>query len=374
VIAWLVVVAVQVFNPGNGTLFHSIASVRPHVEWVPLFFLGYITMRSKARLRQFLLLLLVVATINGIVGLIQFKQSPEQLSSWGPGYEKAISGTGTVSARGFADDSGTERTRPFALGGDMGFGGIVGMIAVPALLALVALSGRRGVRMAATLLGVGVVLAIVTSQARVAIIGSIIALFAYAVLTVTSRAGLRTVFAIAATAAVAYGSISVLTADSSQGSFDRYSSIDSPGKALSTAFNYRSDTATRIPQYATSSPLGAGIGSAGPAGSLGGQPAHKGLDAESEPTYLLIELGIPGLAVMLSLNLALLYVSFTRIRRIGDRELRILLTGVAAPLLALFSTWWVGITTATVPSAPYLWFAAGVLAFWLLRGHEDTLL
>jgi hypothetical protein len=369
VIAWVVVVAVQIFNPNAGTLSHSLASVRPHVEWVPLFFLGYFTIRSKARLRNFLLLLLVVAAANGIMGLIQFNLTPDQLAGWGPGYQRVIGGTGDVSARRFVDEEGTSRTRPFGLGGDMGFAGIVGMIAVPAALALLTLSRRRGVRPAAVLLSIGVVLAVATSQARVAVLGAVIALFAFAALTVTSRAGLRTVLAIGVTVAVAYGSITVLASDSQQGSFDRYSSISNPGEALSTAFNYRRETFAKVPTYARDFPLGAGIGSAGPAASVGGPPVHRPLNAESEPTYLLIELGVPGLAVMLGLNLALFYLSITRIRRIPDRELRILLTGIAAPLFAVFSTWWVGVGTATVPGAPYLWFAAGVLAFWLLEGR-----
>jgi hypothetical protein len=75
---------------------------------------------------------------------------------------------------------------------------------------------------------------------------------------------------------------------------------------------------------------------------------------------------------MLGLNLTLFYLSITRIRKIDDRETRILLTAIAAPLFAIFATWFVGISTATTPNAPYLWFAAGVLSFWLLgRGREE---
>src|SRR5262249_38866063 len=129
VIAWVVVVLVQVANPHDGTLLHSVASVRPHAEWVPLFFLGYLALRSKRRIRAFLMLLLAVATVNGIVGLVQVNLTPSQLAGWGPGYQKAINGEGSLSARGFADENGTERNRPFGLGGDIGFGGAVGVLA-----------------------------------------------------------------------------------------------------------------------------------------------------------------------------------------------------------------------------------------------------
>ncbi|HXR31574.1 MAG TPA: O-antigen ligase family protein [Solirubrobacterales bacterium] len=366
VIAWLVVVAIQVANPSNGTLYHSLAAIRPQAEWVPLFFIAYFVMRSKQRLRGFLLLLVFVAAVNGAVSLVQSNLTPDELAAWGPGYEAAIIGEGenSVSARGFADSSGEERNRPFALGGDSGFGGALGLIAVPAALGLLALSRRRGVRLLTILLSLGVVLAVATSASRTAVIGAVVAVFAFAALTVTSRAGLRTVFAVGLAATIAYASIGLLTSGVDQGAFDRYESISSPGEAVNTALDYRQETIARIPKYIVKYPLGSGFGRNGPAASLPGGPG-PGLDSESEPTFLLIETGIPGLVVMFGFHLMLFYLAVTRIRRIRDREARILLTAVAAPLFALFVTWFVGVSTATTPGAPYLWFSAGVISFWL---------
>jgi hypothetical protein len=366
VLAWLLVVGVQIFNPENGTLGHSIAAVRPHIEWVPLFFFGYYVMQSQARLRGFLLLLLLAAACNGVVGLIQLNLEPDQLAGWGPGYEQALSDEGNVSKRTFADDEGNERTRPFALGGDFGFGGTIGIVALPAALALLALARRRRVRFLTLALAAGPVLGIATSQARTAVIGGVIAVFAYAGLTITSRGGLRTLAGIAVALVIGYGTISLLSSGSEEGTFDRYQSINSPGKALSTAFNYRKDTLSKVPDYIRDIPLGAGIGSKGPAASVAGGGTGAKYDGESEPTFLLIELGIPGLLVMLGFMLALFSLSIKRIRKIEDRETRILLTAVAAPLFAIFSTWFVGVTTATTPNAPYLWFAAGILSYWLI--------
>jgi hypothetical protein len=368
VIAWIAVVAVQIFNPSNGTMVHSIVSVRPHVEWVPLFFLGYAVMRTKRRLQAFLLLLLAVAAVNGIVGLVQFNLSPEQLAAWGPGYEEKIMGSGDVAGRGFVDSEGTVRTRPFGLGSDMGFAGVLGLIAVPAALALLALPRAYGVRAMSIVLGIGCVLAVATSQARVAVIGAVIAAFAFAFLVATSRTGRRTLVALGVGCLLVYGTLSILAADTESGSFDRYSDISNPGQAVKTAYDYRKDTIALIPEYAIDFPLGAGLGSKGPAASLGGQgDRSEGLNAESQPTFLLIELGVPGLLVLLGFFLRLLSLSFTGIRRLGDRELKLLLTGVAAPLFALLATWIVGIGSATTPSSPYFWFAAGILAYWLGR-------
>jgi hypothetical protein len=366
VVAWIAVVAVQLANPGNGTLLHSLAAVRPHAEWVPLFFLGYVAIRSKKRLRGFLVLLVVVAAANGVVGLVQQNLTPDQLSGWGPGYEQALKGEGSVSARTYGDEEGVERNRPFALGGDIGFGGAVGYLAVPAARALLGLALPPGMRLLVCALSVGVVLAILTSAARVHVVAGVVAVLAFAALTATSRGGKRVIVGTAVGLLLGWAAVSVLLSNSESGSFERFNSISSPSQAVSTAYDYRSGVLALVPDYMANIPFGAGIGTSGPAGSFGGGDGAKGLNGESEPTFLLIELGIPGLLVMAGFNLALLYLSVTRIRRIPDRETRVLLTAVAAPLFALAVTWFAGISTATVPGAPYLWFAAGVLSYWLL--------
>jgi hypothetical protein len=367
VAVWVVVVLIQVFNPNAGTLYHSLASLRQHIEWVPLFFLGYLVMRTRTRIRRFLLLLVAIAALNGVVGLVQFNLTPEQLANWGPGYAKAINGEGDVAGRTFQDSEGNERPRPFGLGGDSSFGGLIALIATGGAIALLSLSRRGGIRALTIVLAGWVAIAIATSDARVAVLGSIIGVLAFAGMTVTSRAGMRTVLGIAGVVLVTGIAISALSSSSSNGSFDRYTTISNPVKAVGTAFSYKQDSWELVPTYASRYPLGAGIGSGGPAAAFpGASPVHGHLNAEIEPTFLLIEVGIPGLIVIAGFELALLALCVRRIRRIADRELRILLTGLAAPLFALLSTWIVGVSTATTPAAPYLWLTAGALSYWLL--------
>ena len=62
---------------------------------VPLFFVGYAFLKTRARLRAFFLILLVIATANGIVGMVQLNLTPAQLASWGPGYAFRINGNGS---------------------------------------------------------------------------------------------------------------------------------------------------------------------------------------------------------------------------------------------------------------------------------------
>ncbi|HKZ14498.1 MAG TPA: hypothetical protein VJL81_11710 [Solirubrobacterales bacterium] len=366
VIAWVIVVVVQIANPHNGTLLHSVASVRPHAEWVPLFFLGYLVMRSKKRLRTFLLLLLVIATANGIVGLIQLNLTPSQLSSWGPGYAKALKGESTVSQRSFVDEEGEEKNRPFALGSDVGFGGAVGVLAVPALLAFLSLPMSPLARLGLAGMAVGVVLAVLTSEARIHVVTAVLAVLAFGALTLTSRAGGKTLLGIAVGLTIAVAAIAFVVTQTGESSFSRYESIASPQQAVVTAYEYRGAVIAEVPNYVADIPFGAGLGSRGPGGSFGGGSSNT-LNAESEPTYLLIELGIPGLAVMLGFNLVLFYLSLTKIRLVDDRETRIMLAAVAAPLFAVFAGWFAGVATATTPGAPYLWFVGGIFAFWLVE-------
>jgi hypothetical protein len=91
VIAFTAVVAVQVFNPGDVSMAHSVASMRPHLEFVPLFFLGYSVMNTRRRLRGFLLLVLVIGAANGVVGVVQFGMSPAQLASSSTAAAKPVS-------------------------------------------------------------------------------------------------------------------------------------------------------------------------------------------------------------------------------------------------------------------------------------------
>jgi glycosyltransferase involved in cell wall biosynthesis len=367
VLGFTAAVLVQLFNPANGLTFGALASVRPHLEWVPLFFFGFVVVRSKRRLRGFLLLVLIVAAANGVASYIQFDLTPEELARWGPGYEERIMGTGDVGGRVFLDDTGTLRTRPFALGADSGFGGVIGAIAVPAAIALLLVRRRVVTGFVVAVLSVGAVVAVATSQARVAIVAAVIAAIGFFVLASAARRILPTLVGLVLALAVTGLALSLLAGDGERSIFRDYQSV-SPARVVETTANYRRDNLALIPQYVRDFPFGAGLGGGGPAAgyllSTGATPVAQ-IDAETELTYLLAELGIAGALLMTGFNLALFALALVRTRRLPDPESRLLVAAVVAPLFALFATWVVGVATASTPSAPYFWFAAGVVAYWL---------
>ena len=106
IVVWVIICFAEVLNPVVPSMTHALAGVRQHVEFVPLFFLGYAVMRSERRLMGLLILLIVVAAANGIVALLQSQLSLAQLASWGPGFARLVYGTSVVTARTFYDATG----------------------------------------------------------------------------------------------------------------------------------------------------------------------------------------------------------------------------------------------------------------------------
>src|SRR5205085_10111919 len=50
VVAWIALVVVQLANPADQSVGHAVASMRQHLEFVPLFFLGYALLRTYVSL------------------------------------------------------------------------------------------------------------------------------------------------------------------------------------------------------------------------------------------------------------------------------------------------------------------------------------
>jgi hypothetical protein len=373
-LAFVALVLVQAANPGTHGILKIVGGFRQHLEWVPLFFFGYIVMRSKERFRKFFLILGVIALANGVVSTIQTQLSPTQLASWGPGYSELINGTGNVSGRTYLSE-GVARVRPMALGSDIGFGGFVGVLALPGILALLA-TGRLRRRWVVVLLSLGVLLAIATSLQRTAVLGAVFALLAFTVFSFsTGRRATRALAAVLVVVALTIVLGSVLTANVGKGVFSRYTSI-APEKAASTSVNYREKTLEQIPTDIAYAPFGAGLATVGAAAYFGGKDpvtieGHSA-GAESQYNFVTLELGLPGLLLWIALSVKLLVLGARRLRDIADLELRIDLVAVFASMFAIAIMGFAGPTMSRPPSGPYFWFAAGIFAYWFAGPGRTT--
>jgi glycosyltransferase involved in cell wall biosynthesis len=375
ILAFTLLVLVGIFNPGSYPILHGLASVRPHLEFVPLFFFGYEVMRTRKRLRMFLVLLLICGAANGIVNFVQFNLTPAQLAAWGPGYNNFINGSGGLAGRTFDAGNGVNKVRPFGLGGDAGGGGLIAVLAIPGAIALIGSAWRRPRYAAiAVALSVGAVTAVVTSQGRGVVIAAFVMVLAYAVLAVSARRLVPTLAGLLVGGTIAVLVISAIGGGSNNNTFTRYNSI-TPGKLLTTTQEDRGSALSIVPTYIKRFPLGNGLGTGGPATGFArsGQTTvtSGGLSAESEFSFLVLEMGVLGLIILVGFTIRLLALALTRLRRVPDHETRTLLAAIVSPLFGVFALYIGGPATAGSPLGPYLWFTAGIMSYWLMTGGRQ---
>jgi hypothetical protein len=287
--------------------------------------------------------------------------TPDQLAKWGPGYAARINGTDQLSGRVFYDNSGQAQVRPFGLADDSGEGGFVGLLALPAAIALVTLTRGRW-RWLAVLLTFPIIVGIATSQGRTVIIGAVVTLIAYVGMTVVARRLLPTLAAIAVVTVPLVAATSLVGLGRS-GAFDRVAQI-APSHLGESVNEQRGSSIVLAPTYAAEYPFGAGLGSVGPAANVGRQQALD-LNGETEFNFLILELGVLGAGALLVLLGALIRRTFRWLRTILDPELRSSLAALAAPLVGMVVMFFSSPVTAGSPGAPYFWAIAGVLAYWL---------
>jgi hypothetical protein len=373
VLAFVALVLVEAFNPGTHGILKVLGGFRQQLEWIPFFCFGYLIMRSKERFRQLFLLLGLIALLNGLVSTYQTRITPTQLAGWGSGYHAYVNGGKGLSAGGAGltgrtyFSEGVARVRPPALGSDEGFGGSVGVLALPGLLALLA-TGRLRRRWVAPLLCVGAVLAIATSLQRTQVLGSVAVVVGFALLSISAeRRALRPLMALLAVVAIAFALGAVLSSAEGKGTFSRYLSI-TPSRAGSTTVNYREKTLLQIPKDIASAPFGVGLATVGAAAGFGEHAKveieGQGASGESQYNYVTLELGLPGLLLWIALSIRLIVLGVRGVRRVGDSELRLSLAAVFAAVIAFTLVGLAGPTMASPPFGPYFWFAAGIAAYW----------
>ena len=367
VLAFVVLVVVQLFNPKNGTLVHSLAGAREHLEFVPLFFLTYTFVRTTKALRVFVVLLLVITAANGVVNWVQFRLTPQQLAGWGPGYAERVLGQGNFEfgGRTFNDTSGNTHTRPFGLGSDAGSGGIVAALSIGGVLAFASLFRRIRYLLLAVALAAIATIAVVTSQGRGAVVCSIVVALAFVLLV--SRARGRVTSTVGVALVVGLAAVVAQSVISSAGSSAfRYQGVTTSG-ILTTTQQARGKSLARVPDTLATYPLGAGLGIGGPAAGVSGGPALDGqVDAENEISFATLETGIPGMLTLIGFTALLFVLGLRRVRNEPDREARVLLAAIVAAVAGILSLYAISAATPTTPVGPYLWACGGIVSYWLV--------
>ncbi len=365
---FVVLVLVQFANPQGGTLVHSLAGARQHLEFVPLFFLTFAYVRTTPALRMFVVLLVLLGAANGVVSWAQVGLTPQQMAAWGPGYAERVLGKGAFSEAGrtFASRAGVGQVRPFGLGSDSGSGGFVGVYAVGGVLALASLFMRLRYLVFAGVMAIGVTAAVVTSQSRAAVICGLVVVVAYGLLTATSRGRVARLLGLAVVAVA--GVLAASTIVGTVGSSGlRYEGLTA-SRIVATTEKARGDSLDAIPHNLVTYPLGAGLGTSGPATTApGASPIAGEPDTESEFSFMTVETGVAGTVLVSAFTVMLFVLGLSRCRHEPDREARALLAAVTAPLAAILVLFPIGGgLTATTPGGPYLWAVAGIVSYWLV--------
>jgi hypothetical protein len=364
VIAWVVLVVLNAFNPRTEGILHILGGFRQQLQYVPFFFFGYALMRSKRRFRQLFLIVGVITLANGIVAAYQTTLSPSQLASWGPGYHNLIYSPGKGTGRVYFSE-GEARVRPPGLGSEAGSSGAIGHIALPMCLALLAIARRR--RWLAALFSLGAMMAVVVGLGRLQLVGAALGVLAFAGLaTLAGRHFSRTMGALLAIVVLAIPVGAIVASSLRNGTFKRYESLNTSSETTL----HKEAAWSKIPKYVAASPFGFGLGNSGPVGGFGGRSNNllegHGLTSETEYNVLVKELGAPGLILW---PLLAIYVSFlivTRMRKIGDGELAICLAGTLAAFIPLPIEASSGFISGGASSGAYFWFAIGVVGYWFV--------
>lgn len=369
VILFVAITIIELSNPDTISVRNGLQALRPHLEFVPLFFLGYAVMRTEGRLRGLAVVLVLAAAANGVVGLVQSGLTPAQLGTWGPGYHLLVAG-GVVNGQAHNPavyyTAAGAKLRPPALGADVGFGGVLGDLALPFALALVFGSKRRWDRLLGLVCLPLIVGAIITSQTRSAVVVAIAIAIVFGVLFAGRYR--RRAAPVLLLASVGIGIVLIGGA-----SLGRYSSI-APSKLVSTFGAERGGSITLIPDYAVKYPLGAGLGTAGPGVTANASINRGKLSGENSYVYLIVELGLPGLLVVM----ALLAASVRRATKLAlspfPPDTLSYLVALAAALYGCSLLTLAGPVTATPPLAPFVWLAMGVVTAWWASRTSRTIM
>lgn len=364
VVAWVVLVLINAFNPKTQGVLPVLAGFRNQLAFVPFFFFGYALMRSKRRFRQLFIIAGVAASASGIVAAYQTSLSPPQLSSWGPGYAALIhpenGGTGRVY---FSE--GEARVRPPGLGSEAGASGSVGRTALPMCLALVALTrGRK--RWVAALLCLGSILAVIVGLGRLPLVSAGLGVLVFAGLaTLSGRRVSRSIGTLIAIVVLAIPTGAIIVSSLRSGTFKRYERI---GLNSETTL-HKQNAWSAVPEEVAASPFGFGLGNSGATGGRFGANENllegHGLSGETEYNVLVKELGGPGLILWPLLSIYVSVLIVRSMRGVRDGDLAICLAGALAAFIPLPIEGFSGFLGTSLPAGgAYFWFAIGVAAYW----------
>lgn len=367
---WIVL---QLFNPYSAGIVPALASFKAHLTMIPLYFIGAALVRSRADIVRLFAALAAIALVPYAAALIQYALGPASVLDLSPRYWQNI--------------SFYHEWRPFGTSAVPGGESVLAFLVVPLALVLVVTPGigarLRGLALVSIALAAGT---FVVSGVRQMMLGCVLALAAMGALAASrgrSRLALGAMVVLLIGAG-AYVSVQAFLEPISTENVRRdprspqiWRGRDVTERLLSLAqtgtyLEARRGAWNAIRYRLTRYPFGAGLGRTGAgAGAFRAQLSStpEGARLQQEVGWSdnffadeLVEAGIPGLAMLTTLLLGLLWGATRLARRARDP----LITSASAAIAGLFFTYlvisWGSQPLLANPTLAFFWFLAGVLA------------
>lgn len=368
-LTWLFVIHfswifIMLFNPYSLSMVSSIAGSKVYISMFLLYFIGYYLVNSLTDVKRLFAVFAVLGAVQTFFAIYQGIRGPSSVLSLHPGFQIPLAKMGSYAFR------------PFGLTHIPGGPSVYIYMVLPFLAYFIYYSRSQWVRLFSIVLPPLIGVALFMCQVRSAIAKAAIALILFIFTMSTSRmpVSLSRRF-LYLTGAVSVGCVTLFAMFSILGySVDSYDDNERSLERSLTAFDFeamsnaRRGAFNRFLMYASDVPFGAGFSRVGAAAGAFAD-LHK-TDPHFPQRYffsdnlfvlLVIEIGIPGLLIVASMILSILFIGF----RIWRREMRPRLLG---PQMAILSSL-VAITAGSYgaegivynPESCFFWLFSGVM-------------
>lgn len=351
--------------PNSSNPMGILIAIRPYLEWIPLFYLGYRYLNDQKTIIKMSFILLITTSINAVVAVVQYFLGPYWLASLSQGYSIFVFDNG----RSVAGSAGQALLRPPGLGNDMGFSGVLALISVPFLLYLYLNYSHKhqpGAKLVLFVFSVLIILGVISSTSRSMLLIFIAEIFLLAIylifLNIKGRWNIALIIGIISLTFYFVAATSPIL-------LDRYQSISSPS-TLWTTFSqkegFRLNRVTNLPNLVLNYPLGTNVIGTGAASgfisNINGAPQNSETPfAENQFEYTLLDLGLPGLILWLSVHIACLAMIIKVYRKSADHQVKNLSLGLIMFLALLYPICWIFGGLQGMIGASF-WLVAGITA------------
>lgn len=384
---------ISIFHPDRINLLNSLVGLRPHIEFIPLYFLGFMVCRKNPQWFVHLLLtFLIIGVLNSIAAIHQYKIGPDALPGvWGSGYEKfvedirtdgdnaySVRDMGAFSARLYVDNNYNVQLRPPGLGPDHTYPAMVAQIAIFSAVALLFYYLKTKnywllgfLVLAGLMLFAGIVVSASRSYLLLTIVGLAVALLFY-IREIFSGQKLKIIIVLIVAVTVVVGNY-VLRSYVSESVYDRFQNVSTLQKLMSRLEEEKFVNWEYTRRYLLEAPLGRGLGKVGSGAGFFVESVDEGLsyagNGETEVNLLLSELGIVGLMLFFIVIMGTYLKSLVILRGSAPDSYQRLSSMIVFLYLLVFFINCMWGTGATFPQKAAIWLFMG--CFWALYDRPE---